>query len=101
MGQCRRRRGQRIADRAGGHADWTAIVRQTIVMMTALAIGMRERRNLRVALTATDRVDVTKGQAKIDDERDQRQPRTLPDMVTKQTHPKPSHPLASLANDQS
>jgi hypothetical protein len=61
--------------------------------MTGLAaIGRRNGCDQCIALTTTDRVDVTEGQAKVDDERDQRKPRTERNIVPKPTHPQLNRP---------
>jgi len=87
MRQYRRRCGQRSAYRAGGHADRTAIVREAVVMVAGLAaIGLLNDCNERVTLVAANHVDMTEGQHKVQRQRNQRKPRTEPDMVTKQTH---------------
>jgi hypothetical protein len=87
MQQRGRRRSERIADGRGRHADRAAIIYETIVMMAGLAaIGEGNRRNQEITLTTADGVDVTEGQRKVQRKRDQRQPRTKLDTVTKQTH---------------
>jgi hypothetical protein len=63
----------------------------TVVVARPLPIVRRnDRRYLRsramLDSPAVDRMNVTKRQADVNGERNQRQPRTTPDMVTKPTH---------------
>ena len=81
-----------MTDRTDGHADRTKrIGRVTVVSARRLPIiGRNNRRYLRgkamLEALAVDPMNVTKGQAKIDGERNQRKPRNSPDMVTKPVH---------------
>jgi len=87
MSERRRRRSQCIGYCARPHADRTAIVGEAIVMMAGPpAIGKCDRRDEPVALTAADRVAVSKRQCKVQRQRDQREQRNLPDMITKPIH---------------
>ncbi len=87
-----RGRSKRVADRARGHADRTEQIDLIAVMVTRrlAAIGQTNCRSLRGRLmpesSRVDRMDVTERQAKVDGERDKRQPGTSPDMITKPAH---------------
>jgi hypothetical protein len=86
--QCRRRRGRRIGQSDGGHADGTEIVQSAVVVMAGLPlIGRHDRCNPCLGLMPSNRVHVTKGQRKVEPERDQRETRNKPNIVPKQTHP--------------
>ena len=73
-----RRRSKRVADRARGHADRTKQIDLITIMVTRRLSAIRQANgcHLRCWLmpesSAVDRMNVTKGQAEIDGERDQR-----------------------------
>lgn len=81
-----------MTDRAGGHADRTEQIDLITVMVTRRlpTIGQANGCYLRCGLmpepSAVDRMNVTEGQAKVDGERDERQPSAMPDMITKPAH---------------
>jgi len=102
--QHRRRRGKRARHRSRGHADRTEIVGMAIVGMTLVLAAFRggnRRRyggNSAAGSLSADGMDVTKGQPKVNRQRDQRQPRTLPDGVPKPAHSSRSVPCRILWN---
>ena len=72
MRQRRRRRSERLAHRSGGDTD-----RARIVVMAGLGgIGWRNGYSQPIALIATARMVVSKGQRKVQRQRHQRKPRT-------------------------
>ena len=81
-----------MTDGTGGHADRAEqIDAVTVAMALGLpVIGRGNRDDLRGRgvreAPVIDRMNVTKRQTKVDGKRDQRKPRTTPDMVTKPTH---------------
>jgi hypothetical protein len=98
LGQERRRRGQRISQGEGSHADRTRVVRQPIVMMAGLvAICWPSRRHQRLGTRAAG-VEVAKGQRKVQRQRHQRKPRNKANMISNQTHQEQCCPSFSAAN---
>jgi len=91
LGKCKRqsrwRGGQRVTNGACRHADRAKQVGLVAVMMgrALLVIGRGEGGYLG-GESIVDRMNVAKGQAEIDSEREQRKPRTTSDMVTKPAH---------------
>jgi hypothetical protein len=94
--QGRRRGVEGMSNGARGHADRTQqIGRVTVVMTRGLPVVRRGnggylRGKAMLEALAVDGMNVAKGQAEIDGERKERQPRTPPDMVTKPAHYGPS-----------
>jgi len=91
-----------MTDGTGGHANRAEqIGRVTVVMARCLPVVGRGNRSNRgetmPEVLAADGMDVSKRQAEIDGERNQRKPRTAPDMVTKPTH----YGRASFSEDPS
>jgi hypothetical protein len=77
--QNRRRRGERIRHRQDSGTDWTEIVGTGIAGMALrpIIIGRRsrdQRDQATFGALPAGRVNVTKGQAEIDDQREQRKP---------------------------
>ena len=93
-----------MSNGAGGHADRTKqIGRVTVVSARCLSFIRRGnggylRGKAMLEALADDGMNVAKGQAEIDGERNQRQPRTTPDMVTKPAHYGPSQFSLDFAN---
>jgi hypothetical protein len=86
-----RRRGEGGAHRGGGHADRAEIVRlvvgRLVLRLIAALRGDRcDQRAGTLQACPVRRVNMTEGQGQIDGERNQREPRTLPDMITKPAH---------------
>ena len=94
-----RRGGDRVGDRAGGDTDRTEIVRLAVVGVTlgAVKIGDAERRreHPRRAFSRND-MNMAEGERQIYGERDQRKPRTMPDIVPNPAHPPPNTPFAAF-----
>lgn len=89
--QRRRRRGERGADRGGGHADRAEIVGLAVVrMVRRLATVGRCNDQAVLGAVAADRVDVAEGQRNVDGQRDQREPRTMPDIIPNPAHSEPT-----------
>jgi hypothetical protein len=95
--QHRWRGGERIRHRRDSGTDRTEIVRPGIagMILCSVGIGRRghgQRDQTTPSVPTAGRVKVTKGQAEIDDQREQREPRSVPHIV-----PEPAHLPSSRA----
>jgi hypothetical protein len=92
-GYHRRWRRHRTRESRGSHTDRAEIVGVTVVVLALVLVGawMREGRDQYTGIVALaiDRVNVAEGQGKVDRERNQCAPRTLPDIVPEPAHAEP------------
>jgi hypothetical protein len=89
----RRWRRHRTRESRGGYTDRAEIVGVAVVLLALLLVGtwMCQGRDqyTGIVAVAVDRVNVAKGQGKIDRERNQCAPPTLPDIVPEPAHAEP------------
>ncbi|MGY3489517.1 hypothetical protein ACVW1C_007400 [Bradyrhizobium sp. USDA 4011] len=92
-GQYRRDGSRSIGQSCDGEAYWTAIVQCPMLAIAGSPlIGRHDRCNQRSGLMPPDRMHMTKGQRKVEAERDQPKTGNKPNVVPKKTHLEQNRP---------